>query len=215
MTVLVILILPAYWLLEPSRQVQALQRQQHQIALGGAEIYVTYCSICHGDRGQGLAGPALRNMAYEEADLVKIISRGRAGTIMPPWSTEEGGTLKEIQIKGLAFFLKHWSDAVVDEAYLLAHGAVPIPVAGTKLTPGAARDEQFLAQGQALFTEKGCEVCHDSGAGGTGLAPFIKLVPREMIWRQVRSPAAKMPAFPVERLSDLELEAIIAYLNSL
>ncbi|MBI4216464.1 MAG: cytochrome c [Chloroflexi bacterium] len=215
MTVLVMIIVPAYWLQEPARQSQALQRQQHQTALLGAEAFVTYCTVCHGDRGQGLVGPRLRDTAYEEAALGKIISRGRPGTVMPAWSSEEGGALKEHQIAEIAFLLKHWDDAVVDEAYKLAHGAVPTPTTATKVTPSTGQGEKFIAQGQALFTEKGCVICHGLGAGGTGLAPSIKRRPPEVVRRQVRNPVGKMPTFPADRLSDTELDAIIAYLNSL
>ncbi len=79
----------------------------------------------------------------------------------------------------------------------------------------------LIAQGKQIFETKGCVACH--GEGGAGTAMAIKLIgisqklSSDQLEDLVRHPnatmtAGGMPAFP---LSDDEMKALIAYLDSL
>jgi len=57
----------------------------------GAESFARYCATCHGNRGEGLTGPALANPAFQAAAtdgyLTATILRGRGTTLMPHFGT--------------------------------------------------------------------------------------------------------------------------------
>ena len=64
----------------------------------GKEVYEIYCSVCHGDNGEGDVGPAIGNPAMlsnaSDAFLRYAIENGRDGTDMP--SFKEDLTAQEI-----------------------------------------------------------------------------------------------------------------------
>lgn len=126
--------------------------------------------------------------------------------------------------------------ASVTRAAACAAAALLIPLAAASITvPGcgsARRDEPlvgpvyFSMEGtdaaQAAQVERGREVfarhcyqCHPGGAAG--LAPAIndKPLPEAMIKFQVRNGLGAMPAFDEERISDADLDAVVAYLDAL
>lgn len=74
--------------------------------------------------------------------------------------------------------------------------------------------EPQLARGQAVF-DRHCSQCHPGGEGG--LAPSInnKPLPGFLIRLQVRAGMGAMPAFPPSRLSDPDLDALVAYMVAL
>jgi mono/diheme cytochrome c family protein len=90
-----------------------------QSAAEGQKLYMTYCSSCHGDKGQGdgAAGKALPVKPVDHTDgklmnsfsdefLMSIISKGGAAvgksSFMPAW----GGVLKENQLQDLLAYLR-------------------------------------------------------------------------------------------------------------
>jgi mono/diheme cytochrome c family protein/translation initiation factor 2 beta subunit (eIF-2beta)/eIF-5 len=116
LTLVLVLIVPLLYLREPGRQAEARQRLQGEAILRGAEIYAASCAQCHGVSGGGLIGPPLRGTNLDEEALKKVISRGVSGSVMPAWSTEEGGLLKENQLKDLVTFIKNWDQEAVASA---------------------------------------------------------------------------------------------------
>jgi mono/diheme cytochrome c family protein len=64
--------------------------------------------------------------------------------------------------------------------------------------------------GQQVFAEH-CHKCHTGG--GAGLGPAIRRVPDFLIRFQVRQGLGAMPAFTEQRLSDEDLDALLAYLQ--
>lgn len=97
----------------------------------------------------------------------------------------------------------------------MAGGAVAAAAAGT------SAGSPLIAQGKQIFESKGCVACH--GEGGTGTAMAIKLIgigqklTPDQLANLIRHPNTKMtaggmPAFP---LSDDDMKALIAYLDSL
>ena len=90
-----------------------------QSAAEGQKLYMTYCSSCHGDKGQGdgAAGKALPVKPADHTDarimnsfsdefLMTIISKGGVAvgksSFMPGW----GGVLKENQLQDLLAYLR-------------------------------------------------------------------------------------------------------------
>jgi len=74
--------------------------------------------------------------------------------------------------------------------------------------------ETRLALGQRVF-DANCHQCHPGGDGGLGPALNNKPLPAGLIWYQVRHGLGAMPAFSEARVSDAELDALIAYLERL
>ncbi|MDH3354739.1 MAG: c-type cytochrome [Chromatiales bacterium] len=138
-----------------------------------ALLYHNYCSVCHGDRGDGQSRatksltPPPRNFtsAASQRDLVRpriihSITNGRPGTAMSAWS----GQLSKEKIAALA-------------DYLLSQFI-------------NARQTRKSHPGRPIF-EKNCSVCHgDKGDGGrwtTGL----KFKPRDFTSERGRSLSAE------------------------
>ncbi len=69
--------------------------------------------------------------------------------------------------------------------------------------------------GFELYTTVGCAGCH--GAEGEGnIGPALAGHTREQVFRQVRAPKGDiMPPFPEDRLSDADVEKIVAWIDSL
>ncbi len=116
LTLFIVVSVPVYWALEPSRQGAAVERQTLEAAERGAALYLKTCVVCHGSRGEGRIGPALKGTSLAEEAIRKTVSRGRAGTPMPAFDREEGGLLKSNEIHHLATFIKNWDDSLLEEA---------------------------------------------------------------------------------------------------
>lgn len=79
-------------------------------------------------------------------------------------------------------------------------------------------DGELSAEAEAgfeLYTTVGCAGCH--GAEGEGnVGPALAGHTREQVFRQVRTPKGDiMPAFSEDRLSDADVEKIVAWIDSL
>jgi mono/diheme cytochrome c family protein len=75
----------------------------------GAHLFVENCSPCHGNQGQGVDAPNLRNSDYVKTAgdqaLYETIALGRSGTEMPAWLQENGGPLTDPQIGEIVAYL--------------------------------------------------------------------------------------------------------------
>ncbi|OAI38617.1 hypothetical protein AYO38_09235 [bacterium SCGC AG-212-C10] len=89
----------------------------------GALLFANNCRTCHGIKGEGFVGPALNGTIREEGGLSnfqdqsplilaanqalirKTLQCGRAGTLMPAWLKDNGGSLSRIQIEHLVELL--------------------------------------------------------------------------------------------------------------
>lgn len=100
--------------------VRADAAREHQIlanAERGGALYATNCRLCHGQMGMGTLenpnypGPPLNLEANRPDDpsqlraiqsrFLDVIHCGRIGTLMPPWSADQGGSLNDFQIEQL------------------------------------------------------------------------------------------------------------------
>jgi mono/diheme cytochrome c family protein len=81
--------------------------------------------------------------------------------------------------------------------------------------------EALIAQGQQLYTDKGCYGCHTIGKAGTPIGPDLRQTaaryPEAALARWLRDPAAQEPTrhMPNLDLSEAEANALAAYLGSL
>jgi mono/diheme cytochrome c family protein len=71
-----------------------------------------------------------------------------------------------------------------------------------------------VAQGQKIFMAQ-CHQCHPGGEAGLGPAINNKPLPAFAIRFQVRYGWGAMPAFSQDQISDVELDAVVAYLRAL
>jgi mono/diheme cytochrome c family protein len=76
------------------------------------------------------------------------------------------------------------------------------------------RQDPQLAQGRVVFMHN-CNQCHVQGGAGLGPAIVDKPLPGTAIKTQVRVGAGTMPHFGKDKISDEELDAVVAYLKVL
>lgn len=121
--------LPLYWLAEPGRQDDAVNKFNDTFIAQGEELYVegAQCAACHGPEGSGGAAtfaltaangdfiesvnwqaPALNTVLYRYSrDEVKfIITYGRGFSPMAAWGADGGGPLTNQQIDNIIDYLQ-------------------------------------------------------------------------------------------------------------
>ena len=177
---ILILVLPAYALLEPERMEQSQADLRQEFVSDAAVIYVENCAVCHGAEGEGIgAMPSLNNDGLRTADydtLFKTIARGRYDTAMAPWLQDEGGSLNEYQIDELVTLVRYGDWTQVREL-AAQRGLIPptLPVAEIdpeRLAQITALDDESGAQwaaGMQLYANN-CTLCHGVRGEGTDLA---------------------------------------------
>lgn len=89
------------------------------------------------------------------------------------------------------------------------HSRRSLPLTG----PGPLAND-VERRGRKLFLDH-CHQCHPHGTAGLGLSLVNKPLPAFAIKMQIRRGLGAMPAFPVERLDDAGVEAIVAYIERL
>lgn len=72
-----------------------------------------------------------------------------------------------------------------------------------------------LERGRTVFLEVGCASCHGDDASGTVIAPGLPGHNELQVRRQVRGPIGVMPVFGRDSLSPEDLDAMVAYIESL
>lgn len=204
----------------------------------GASIYSEFCSPCHGVQGQGIEGvaPALNteyfftqrldDIGYQgslEAYITLTVAGGRPvksdetwPNNMPTWSVDYGGPLRNDQIGNVVDFILNWEEAAPP-------GGGPDDQPAAVVSVGDTPEER----GQNLFASLGCVGCHIINGEGGGVGPELTNVYEEKgedyIRESVLMPNAViaegyqpniMPQTFGERLSDEQVDEIVAYLQS-
>lgn len=136
----------------------------------GETLYKEYCSVCHGDKGEGdgfaakYLDPKPRDFTSgkfkirstislpTDEDIARVITAGLPGTLMPAFEFEID--LKKEEIKTLVAYVKSFSDAF--------DGETPEPI----LIPTPPSSKPSLVEGKIIYEEYGCPKCH--GLSGTG-----------------------------------------------
>jgi len=147
----------------------------------GKQIYLKYCSQCHGDNGdgEGYATPHLLPRPRDfttgkfkirttpsgalptHEDLVTIIRRGMPYTSMPAWPD-----LSDEDVSNLAYFITTFSPDFANPENV----PKPVPL------PSASRaTNESVEQGKKLYVDAGCVKCHGTlGRGDGASAPTLK-----------------------------------------
>lgn len=202
-------IFAVFFLLSPLVHAAAVKQTTSQEGINPALIYHNYCSVCHGENGDGRANamqqlnPPARNFTSEKshreldrARVLKALKEGRPGTAMTAWTE----ILNEAEVNALA-------DYLMDEF----------------INPP---EDSIRAMGRKLFAEN-CSVCHgDSGTTGkwtTGLAKTPlnfssargKTLSREMMIAAVTNGRPGTPMVSYSRkLTPEQIEIIVDYIRS-
>jgi mono/diheme cytochrome c family protein len=87
--------------------------------------------------------------------------------------------------------------------------------AGMETEPPAGGPTTGARTGREAYLAAGCAACHGQNAEGTDVGPSLAGHTAEQVHQQVRSPLAQMPAYPVEQLSEDDLELIAEYVAGL
>ncbi len=121
------MILPVYWLMEPTRQENAIVDWVQRFEKRGARNFEDACSSCHGPGGVGgvaaftlvdaegafvaqvdWKAPALTTVLsrFDETEVWHILDYGRPGTPMPAWGLPGGGPMTTQQVEQLIVYLR-------------------------------------------------------------------------------------------------------------
>ena len=188
-------------------------------ASGIQELYAEYCSVCHGDQGDGkthatrglnppprdFTQPGMKAQLPREY-MITVVSEGKPGTAMVGWNTQ----LSRDQIEGLVDYIR---TNFMGEASVGKLGKAP---AGQPHS------------GKAIFAAT-CSVCHgEDGAGAlwgkTSLNPppvdFTQVTPEQGMSRErmIASvthgrPGTAMTAF-ASQLTSQEIETVVDYIRT-
>jgi cbb3-type cytochrome c oxidase subunit III len=91
-------------------------RWVHADVESGAALYTRTCASCHGVKGEGAEGPALKNpvllRSATDAYLVETIRRGRRGTSMAAFAAASTthATLSAPEIEAIVAFIRTWEE---------------------------------------------------------------------------------------------------------
>ncbi len=175
----------------------------------GFYLYSQNCASCHGDRGEGVVPPDTQEAPGPTTAMGPGIAGVGAGTVdfylrtgyMP---LEKAGDQPQ---RNPNFFDDHEIDALI--AYVASLGpGLPIPE--------PQPENGNLSEGLALFREH-CAGCHQIAAQGgyvTGaIPPPLGRSTPVQIAEAVRIGPYVMPRFSEKRISDAELDSLIAYVQ--
>ncbi|RMD84218.1 MAG: hypothetical protein D6815_04670, partial [Candidatus Dadabacteria bacterium] len=185
-----------------ARAVQAVAREE-----SGRDLYLMYCSACHGRDGRGGRVPDLRTPALNNPDTLAaagddyyrfIIASGRSGSLMPAWNESHGGLSRE-EIDKIVAYIRSWQP----------EGADPLDANAAR---GDARVGRSYFQGL-------CAGCHglrgEGGIGNSLNSPTFLAVATDRFLAEsiVRGrPGTAMPAW--KHLSLQAVNDILAYIRS-
>lgn len=166
----------------------------------GQTLYVTHCSSCHGDNGQGSnVAPSL--IGKSAADIHLMLDTGRMPAAAPYIN----------EIHKMPLFTEPQMTQIVK--YVQSFTPDPKDTSLPKLRPGN------IVHGRALFNEN-CAHCH--GAAGNGasvgyanVAPSLMNATVFQVAEAIRAGPEVMPRFGPDVLSDQDVSDIARYVNYL
>lgn len=175
---------------EPARLEESTLAFEGRSIETGAQIFQGNCATCHGVNGKAeecydaggnaigcqglplnnaglLCGDTSQRMAAlewegsKQAFIEQVVAAGRVGTVMPTWSSDFGGPMREDQVKNAAAFVLNWeSEALCAEPVITYEWPESVDDFLAEFPDGDA------ANGEALFVVPyGCSGCHGSPDG--------------------------------------------------
>lgn len=177
----------------------------------GERLYGTYCSLCHGDEGEGYAADNANALANQDFlvsvtdDFIRAgIHEGRPGTAMAAYASERGGPLSPDEVDALVTYIRAWQDEPSVDVHM-------------------RRVQGDATSGRALFAQH-CASCHGPNAeGGNDYSAMSLENPHFLATAsdgQIRYAIEKgrrgtpMPAFENE-LTPEHIDDVVVYLRSL
>lgn len=145
-------------------------------------LFKTNCSGCHGDDATLGIAPPLNDELFQtivaDQTLLDLVSKGRAGTQMPAFAIDNGGTLTEQQVKIVADGIrKTWGGKRWEQDDLPAYALSPDDPAGLKSGDAEAGAKVYKAA---------CAGCHgDQGTGGKKAGPIAVAALSELMSDQL------------------------------
>lgn len=184
----------------------------------GAALYAANCAVCHGPTGEGRVGATLSDVFVTIAPdqfLEQVISQGREGTFMTPWSQIYGGPLTDAEIQDLIAYIESWGTTVEPPAPPPKRPLVEIPP-----VPQVDGDPNV---GYTVFQEN-CVACHGEGgegrSGATLTTAFAAIEPGAFAIETIKRgvDGSLMPPFGQAYggpLSDQDINNVAAYVLSI
>lgn len=222
-TLVIAAVLPLYASWESSQQEQLLNGFLTEAVLSATDLYAENCAVCHGASGEGIGeNPPLSSEGVQgmtAADLTKVISRGRDGTLMAGWAVEEGGVFSNSQVDDLVTFLQEVNWAYVEnrvaELGLTPPEVIQMEVSQEMIASIASLPGgENLSAGLTVYAEN-CSACHGANGAGTVIAPSIdtadlRSTPREEIIALVSSgvPGTLMASWQ-DKLSAAQIGGVV------
>lgn len=172
----------------------------------GAALYEKYCQLCHGAKMEGYAAdnaPSLVSSTFRasasDAFLQSVIERGRAGTAMAGYGRAVGGPLGPAEVDALIVHIRGGT-----------HPTAP--------APNPSKGD--VAKGATVYTAH-CQTCHgtvEQRGNAVHLANAMFLASASDAFLRLAVVEGR-PGTPMEawkgKLSDPEIENVVAYLRSL
>jgi mono/diheme cytochrome c family protein len=165
----------------------------------GHALFETYCSVCHGARGQGFIGPRVSGIPWNASSLGPIVRHGLGGYGgMPAFSRD---SVSDADLAAIASYLGSTS------------GAAAAPTATAPATSGGAGGDN----GAQLYAAN-CASCHGAqGQGGFGPSLHDERTRRDLdaavAW--IKNPAPPMPKLFPSPLSDRDVQDVATFIEKL
>ncbi|MFQ5433864.1 MAG: c-type cytochrome [Anaerolineae bacterium] len=155
-TLAILIIFQIYFWREPARLRADEEADRLASETAGRDLFAENCTSCHGDNGEGGAGPALKSRQFlattSDELLFNLARTGIPGTLMPAWGQAFGGPFTDEQVVQLVAFIRSW-EATAPEIKPVA--AAPDPVSG------------------ATIYQQTCFICHGANGQGSDRAPAL------------------------------------------
>lgn len=93
-----------------------------------------------------------------------------------------------------------------------AASTLMLAACGASTPTGAGTPGGNAQAGKTVF-DANCSACHPNG--GAGVGPALKGKEPDVVKKQVRNGGQKMPPIPADKITDKQLEDIIAFIKTL
>jgi mono/diheme cytochrome c family protein len=174
----------------------------------GHALFETYCSVCHGAKGEGFIGPRVSGIPWNASSLGPIVRHGLGGYGgMPAFSRD---SVSDAALAAIASFLGSVGST---NAAPPSSSASAAPSATASATSGGGGGER----GAQLYAAN-CASCHGAqGQGGFGPPLHNERSRKDLdaaaAW--IKNPAPPMPKLYPSPLSDRDVEDVAAFIEKL